>query len=219
MLGAMKFLVLCGWWLFPLALAAEEPLNLTVAKQAVIAYHDDGRYAQDLSTVADTAKAWLRERAARRAEGERLAVVFDVDETVLSNYPHMVRRDFGYQPAQWVEWVAEAVAPPLAPVKAVYDLARELDLAVIFLTGRHDPEEKAGTLANLQAAGMGDYERIIFQTDGEAGTAAERKTARRAALTAEGFTLIASIGDQESDLAGGFVERTFKLPNPFYAVD
>jgi len=66
---------------------------------------------------------------------------------------------------------------------------------------------------------MGDYERIIFQTDGEAGTAAERKTARRAALTAEGFTLIASIGDQESDLAGGFVERTFKLPNPFYAVD
>jgi len=28
--------------------------------------------------------------------------------------------------------------------------------------------------------------------------------------------IIANIGDQESDLAGGFAEKTFKLPNPFY---
>ena len=31
-----------------------------------------------------------------------------------------------------------------------------------------------------------------------------------------GFTIILSVGDQESDLKGGYAERTFKLPNPVY---
>jgi acid phosphatase len=28
--------------------------------------------------------------------------------------------------------------------------------------------------------------------------------------------IIANMGDQASDLAGGHAEKTFKLPNPFY---
>jgi hypothetical protein len=31
--------------------------------------------------------------------------------------------------------------------------------------------------------------------------------------------IIANLGDQFSDLAGGYAERTFKLPNPFYSID
>jgi HAD superfamily, subfamily IIIB (Acid phosphatase) len=30
----------------------------------------------------------------------------------------------------------------------------------------------------------------------------------------EGYTIILSVGDQESDLKGGYAERVFKLPNP-----
>ena len=29
---------------------------------------------------------------------------------------------------------------------------------------------------------------------------------------------IANVGDQPSDLAGGYAERTFLLPNPFYRI-
>jgi hypothetical protein len=31
-------------------------------------------------------------------------------------------------------------------------------------------------------------------------------------------TIVANMGDQPSDLEGGFAERTFLLPNPFYRI-
>jgi hypothetical protein len=30
--------------------------------------------------------------------------------------------------------------------------------------------------------------------------------------------IVASVGDQQSDLDGGFAERTYKRPNPFHAI-
>jgi hypothetical protein len=30
---------------------------------------------------------------------------------------------------------------------------------------------------------------------------------------------VANLGDQVSDLSGGFAEKTFKLPDPFYLTD
>jgi acid phosphatase len=205
-------------WLTPL-LAAHPPANLGDAKQAVRIYHDSGEYGRDLAEVAEEAKAWVIERAATRDTDQRLAMVFDVDETVLSNYPHMEEQDFGYVPEVWTAWVEEAAAPVLESIKAVYLTAREHGVAVIFLTGRLAPEEEAGTIENLAAVGMGDYERIIFRSaEDTASTAAERKRLRRAALEEEGWTIIASIGDQDSDLAGGHAEKMFKLPNPFYKV-
>ena len=200
-------------------LSAQTPLNLSRAKAAAIAYHDSGTYHAEVQAVADEATAWLLQRAAARGPDERLAIVFDVDETVLSNYPHMVSQDFGYVTTVWQQWVDRAEAPPLEAVREVYRRARELGVAVVFLTGRKDPEEREGTVRNLEEAGMGEYERILLRTrDDVAPTAGERKAARRAQLEAEGWTIIASVGDQESDLSGGHAERTFKLPNPFYEV-
>ena len=40
--------------------------------------------------------------------------------------------------------------------------------------------------------------------------------ARAPGLVEQGYTILLTIGDQESDLAGGFAERGFKLPNPVY---
>ena len=200
-------------------LSAQTPLNLSRAKAAAIAYYDSGAYHADVQTVADAAISWLEQRTATRTPDERLAVVFDVDETVLSNYPHMVSQDFGYVTDVWQQWVDKADAPPLEAVREVYRKARELGVAVIFITGRKAPEEREGTLHNLAIAGMGAYERILLRSDEDtAPTAAERKAVRRAQLEAEGWTIVASIGDQQSDLSGGHAERGFKLPNPFYEV-
>ena len=47
----------------------------------------------------------------------------------------------------------------------------------------------------------------------------DRKTAARRALYREGYTIIANLGDQESDLRGGYEERSFKLPDPLYLME
>lgn len=45
------------------------------------------------------------------------------------------------------------------------------------------------------------------------------KTAAREKIENGGvYTIIANVGDQDSDLAGGHAERTFKVPNPFYFI-
>ena len=194
-------------------------VNLSAAKAAVVAYYDSGEYTAALSAVAREAEAWVRERAASRMEGERLAIIFDVDETVLSNYPHMLSRDFGYVPDEFTGWVERGEAPALIPVRRVYQTALAEEVTVFFLTGRRDPAERAGTVENLAREGMGAYERLIMREANEPGdTAAVRKALRRSALEAEGYTIIASIGDQHSDLSGGHAERVFKLPNPFYEI-
>ncbi len=201
------------------ASVTSEPLNLTAAKEAVIAYAETGRYDQDMADVAREARAWVAARTARRAPGERLAIVFDLDETLLSNYRHMRSQDFGYVPYVWTDWVARAEAPAIAPVKAVYDDARRLGLAIFFITGRQEPQERAGTEENLRREGLGFYERLMLSADdGSPLTSAQRKAAARAAIESEGYRIIANLGDQASDLDGGHAERTFKLPNPFYLI-
>jgi hypothetical protein len=49
-------------------------------------------------------------------------------------------------------------------------------------------------------------------------SAASFKAPVRAAIEGTGYTIIANVGDQPSDLAGGHAEKTFLLPNPFYRI-
>jgi acid phosphatase len=202
----------------PAASSGREPTNLSDAKAAVLAYVERGDYARDFEAAALEARAWIEERAAARRPGERLAVVLDIDETVLSNLPHMRAEDFGYNPRDWSEWVEAAEAPALPAMRAVFEAARAAGVEVLFLTGRKDPADRAATTINLRREGMGDHAALVLAApDDPRRTALERKTAVRAAWVAEGWTLIATIGDQESDL-GAHAERGFKLPNPFYRI-
>jgi hypothetical protein len=84
---------------------------------------DSGDYDRALSEVAREARAWIRTRAEQAKPGEQLAVVFDIDETVLSNLPHMREMDFGYVADEWNAWVARGEAPALTAMRDVYDEA------------------------------------------------------------------------------------------------
>jgi predicted secreted acid phosphatase len=200
-----------------------EPRNLDLLKAEIRAYVNSGEYERDIAAVAAKADAWLIERAAKRSapfdvaqgRGERLAVVFDLDETLLLNWPHIDSLDLGYTAATWEAWVAEGRAAAIEPVRAVYRTARRLGIEVIFLSGRRE-HQRAGTEKNVRAIGCGDFAALILKPDQWKGTAAEYKIAERRRLAAEGYTIVANLGDQESDLVGGFAERTFKLPNPLY---
>ena len=197
------------------AVWAGEPRNLSVLKQEIVNYVDSGEYAGDMKAAVAPALDYLNSRLARRLPGERLAVVLDIDETVLSNLPEMRENDFGYLPAKWDAWVARGEAPVIEPVVAFYKAARAAGLEVVFITGRKE-SDRPGTEKNLKAAGMGDYAGVWLKPNDAKITTQQFKTETRRKLQAEGRVIIANLGDQESDLAGGFAERTFKLPGPFY---
>lgn len=190
-----------------------EPPNLYLLKQELKAYIDDGRYEADIAKVAAQAKAWIEQRA-RQGDG-KLAVVFDIDETLISNLPHMRKMDFGYVPPLWDQWVADAEGPAIESVREVYRTAREHGVAVFFMTGRKTTDGP-GTTKNLAAEGLDDYVDLFLKPNDYLGPTQAFKTAMRKKITEDGYTIIANVGDQHSDLDGGYAERTFKLPNPFY---
>lgn len=210
-------------FLVPLALSAcapvtREPQNLSDLKLEVTEYADSAIYQEDLTASLASARPFLTARS--KQVGEKLAVIFDIDETVLSNIPHMKKADWGYQPENWDAWVAKAEGPALVPVRDVYETALTLGYKVFFLTGRTEVS-RAATARNLSLQGMGTYEKLILRP--RKGTApyvkaVVFKTEVRKNLTAQGYTIVASFGDQDSDIEGGYLERGFKLPNPFYKI-
>ena len=195
--------------------ATREPGNLSVAKNQVKAYVDSGAYNADLAAAAKPAMDWITRRA--NSGIAKPAVVFDIDETTLSNLDHMTKFDWGYQPASWSKWVLESKATAIRPAREVFLTARAHHVSVFFITGRRQ-SEKAATARNLRAQGMGDFAEMFVRSDSSQTPIKAFKTSARKQLTDQGYTIIANVGDQQSDLDGGYAQRTFKLPNPFYLI-
>jgi predicted secreted acid phosphatase len=195
---------------------AQEPLNLSTAKRDVMAYVESGAYGKELVKIAMEANKHIIRRAARGAkEGQKLAVIFDIDETTLTNLPHMQTLDFGYVPPLWDEWVAAGQARAIIPVQTVYDTALRLCLEIIFITGRK-VSDAPGTEKNLREVGYDTWGQIHYKPNDYTGTSQDFKIGVRKRLAREGYVIIANVGDQWSDLNGGYAEKVFKLPNPFY---
>ena len=197
-----------------------EPVNLSVRKQEMANYLSTGGYARDVADVALAANKYLAKRIPQGAKPEKkLAIVFDIDETLLSNLPQIVANDFGYVAKTWDRWVAEGQAQAIIPVQTVYDAAVRGKIDIFIITGRKQ-NEQAATERNLRQVGYETWTKIYYMpaaTD-QPLTVAGFKTETRRQLTQEGYTIIANIGDQNSDLANGYAEHVFKLPNPFYLI-
>ena len=185
-------------------------------KPEVRAYVEGGAYWRDIAAVASEAQSWLEERAARG--GGQLGIILDLDETLLSNWAFFDGRARGALMTAWSEWVREGTAAAIEPVREIYHTSRRRGLDVIFLTGRTETD-RPGTVRNLREIGCAEYALLACRPDRWEGSCGAFKIGVRRQLAAEGWTIVANIGDQESDLAGGFAEKTYKLPNPFYTVD
>lgn len=203
-----------------------QPLNVGDAIRAATAYHDSAAYERDLSAITSAAIAWINDAA---PHSRRPAVVLDIDETALSNWEVIRHDDFGRPivgpclpggtgPCGWAAWDMLASDVAIAPVLDLFRRARELGIAVVFITGRSENQRTAAEM-NLRTAGFAGYEAIYMTPDGARfASAADFKTSIRAQLEKDGYTIIANVGDQPSDLLGGHAEKIFLLPNPFYRV-
>ena len=209
-----------------LGACATQPANLGERKTQLVSYHADGGYDRDLAAVDQDAETWLRASAPRAT---RPALVLDIDETSLSNWPQLAANDFGYIPGGTcdalpagpcgsVAWELSARATVIAPTLALFNTAKTAGVAIFFITGRPENEHDA-TARNLRVAGYDGWTGLTLKpVTLHVASAADYKTAERAKIEAQGFTIIANVGDQPSDLSGGHASRTFLLPNPFYRI-
>jgi hypothetical protein len=203
-----------------------QPANIGDLKFDATDYYNSGAYLTDLQLAAAPAIGWITEEAQRV---DRPAVVFDIDETALSNWEAIKANDFGrvidgpcdrlpQGPCGWRAWDLRAQSTVIQPTMDIFTTARDNGAAIFLITGR-DETQRAATERNLQAVGYTGYAKLIMEPPGaHYVSAADFKAPQRAQIEALGYTIIANVGDQPSDLDGGFSERTYLLPDPFYRI-
>lgn len=141
------------------------------------------------------------------------AVILDVDETLLDNSPFNARnivdgRD--YQTRVWNDWCLEERSTPIPGGLGFVSAARELDVAVFFVTNRRD-EVKQATINNLQRLGFPAHADNVLTKNADAGRPGD-KISRRA-MVAAGHRIVLLVGDSMSDLCSGMDERDQAVRN------
>jgi HAD superfamily, subfamily IIIB (Acid phosphatase) len=214
-------------------IGATENFGVPKLPDQIRAYHDSGRYDADLDKIDGRAQRYLRkqlkrlrhnpdngtyrkckpQRAGRRCNRIQPALVLDIDDTALSRYAHLNAVDFDYSGV--VRAVVEADSPPIQPTLELYRFAIKRDVSVFFITS-HPPAIRSLTEGNLRKAGYAQWSELAMKPP-EAGVV-EFKRGARVGIENEGFTILANVGDQDSDLEGGHAKRAFKLPNPMYYI-
>ncbi|WP_030526151.1 HAD family acid phosphatase [Phycicoccus jejuensis] len=172
------------------------------------------------------------------------AIVLDVDDTTLTTWNYEVASNWAYNPTTNGEYVTGQRFPATPGMVDLVKKAKREGYAVFFLTGRPSSQE-AATLGNLTSDGVGvdaGYPAPTTLRNGEDGlftkpdvsaypgylqkacaadpggkcTTIHYKSATRAHIESIGYDIVANLGDQYSDLKGGYADRTFKVPNPNY---
>lgn len=158
----------------------------------------------------------------------------------LSNWPRIYQDDFAYapngpctfgkDPRGDLDWQQSGRAQAIEPTLQLYKTARCIDEAasckpieIFFITGRRQIERNyemtsVWTLRNLAMAGAVNPDHLYLRDPNAGGTVSDYKASSRADVKSRGFTIIANIGDQHSDLATGHADVTFKVPTPSYFI-
>ncbi|KOV68460.1 HAD family acid phosphatase [Streptomyces sp. MMG1121] len=179
----------------PAQAATTSSATASTSASASAAKVDYATWQKDCQTVMDQALPYLKQRIATAEPGEKQAIVFDIDNTTLET-------DFGFSYPQ----------PANKPVLNVAKYAQEHGVSLFFVTARpgiiYLPTEY-----NLEHDGYdvsGLYVRGLFDLFKDVSA---YKTAQRVDIEHKGYTIIANIGNNATDLSGGHAEKTFKLPD------
>jgi len=164
-----------------------------VAAPAISSTVTEEQWLADVKAAIAPARAYIEQRTAERTD-EYPAIVFDIDNTTLATHFHPF------------------TMPGIAPVVELAQYARSRGVAIIFVTARvdfidpitrHSLGEAGYTVDELRGRDLCDLFKSVQQF----------KTDERTEVEQEGYTIVASVGNNWTDLNGGHAERTFKLPD------
>jgi predicted secreted acid phosphatase len=209
LLAALVFVLACA------SPAVAATIRTDTPGSAITSYYDSGQWSRAIATVVKKAKANLKQDLAADRARHSPALVLDVDETSVFNAPCLEPVDWDLSGLAVCAVNGDGVA---TPVLSLYKYARTKHVKVVFITGR--PEALAGTTtAELKRLGFSSgFQLVLRPASDTQDSVIPYKSAARATVERRGYTILANVGDQRSDLAGGHSLRRYKLPNPVYLI-
>lgn len=149
--------------------------------------------------------AWQIDSALKQPHDKPLAIITDIDETLLDNSPYaveMAKKGQVYEQASWTQWTAMADAKPMFGSQAFYNEAAKKGVEIFYITNRN-VQDKPGTIANLKKYGFpfADQAHVIVRE-----TISSKEQRRR--KVAETHDIIVLLGDNLSDFSAAFDHKT-----------
>jgi hypothetical protein len=191
----------------------------------VTAYYTGRQIQRDRSDVTRAAWRFVRDWTGEQCGDSKAdvrackaMVVFDVDETLLNSYSYSIEQDpqFTFDPTTWTEYVDECGYSVIPQTRDLFDRLKRLGVRIA-LVSAGDRDTKAAMVSCLNARGISGWDRYIMRGDKTANlSAGEYKAIARKALQRDGYTIVASVGDQVSDMSYGHLKRGFLMPNTMY---
>lgn len=189
-------------------------VNLRTAKDIVKDYYQSGKFNEEMRGVIDDAKA----KFDKVKTTNNSVVIFDVDETALNNYGLALQMDFGYVYDLNKKWNEELKAPAIKETQDLYFYLLNKGFKTIFLTARNSNEYDV-TYKNLIQEGYSGFDTLITQSkEDQKLNSQEFKSKVRTELTAKGYEIVGTVGDQWTDLNGPYSGIQVKLPNYLYEI-
>lgn len=191
-----------------------EPQNLDLCKSNVKNYHDSGDYYQEIGSLIDECRMLIF----KYYEGKSTSVVFDIDETMISEYQYMIDNDFG-----WPERVIDAAQyittfPAIPAVLNFFNYCKNKNVNTFIVTSKRQ-KYQTYVLELLANAGYSGWTGLYLRPDEDQGTIQNYKTNTRKAIMEGGNEILINLGDQPSDVNGGYAIFPIQLPDPFYLID
>jgi predicted secreted acid phosphatase len=158
-----------------------------VAHASTSSLPSKSQWEADVATATKPLQPYLQQRL---PQGSHLAIVLDIDNTSLATH---------YDPGQ-----------PVKPVLDAANYAHAHGAAILFASYRKTSDRDA-TLKQLKAAGY-TVDKLCLRAK-DSATKAEVKLSCREGFESDGYTLVANIGNNDTDFQGGHYEKGFELPN------
>jgi 5'-nucleotidase (lipoprotein e(P4) family) len=184
-----------------------------------ISFSEGTTYQHDFAGACQSGRASL-DKALTASKGKSLAIVSDLDETLLDNRPFFETiKDKTEDQISWTDfekWQKTCQSKPLKPTEDLLSYARSKGVAIFFITGRMERLRRT-TIENLLKYGIA-YDGLYMRANGDEQDASKMKSAYRKQIEDMGFEIVVNIGDQYSDLWGGHSVDCEKLPNKIYFI-
>jgi 5'-nucleotidase (lipoprotein e(P4) family) len=134
-----------------------------------------------------------------------LAIITDIDETILDNSPYAVHQAYNgkeYEAASWYEWTDKFAADTLPGAATFLQYAASKNIQIFYVTNRED-RERTSTLANLKRFGLPNADEIHLYTKQNTSS----KEARRNQIL-DRYDVVLLMGDNLADLSVLFDKKT-----------
>ena len=179
--------------------------------QSVLWQQLAGEYRALAYQAFNTARFQLDEELEQdRLREKPLAIVADIDETVLDNSPFnakMIELDEDYTRERWIEWGKEIEALPVPGALDFLSYAAGKGVEVFYISNRYSSQKKE-TIENLEVLGFpfADESHLLLKES------TSKKGARREQVE-ETHEVILYIGDNLSDFLDIFDDQSTEARN------